>query len=334
MIGIKNIRLVSAGALIVPVALASIACSPIYADDPNAVKKEIFTPELDLEALNGRIQSAVESGEISQAQVDTAIEILKNRFSETRKAGFQPGWDIEEIKAKIAAAVESGEITQAEADEKLAGLEERKEKGWRPHVKKGQHHKKPFMDIEEIKAKISAAVESGEVTQAEADEKLADIEAKRNERQEKMAAKLEEIKAKIAAAVESGEITQAEADSKLAGLEDRKENGWRPHGKKGQHHKKPFMDIEEIKAKISAAVESGELAQDEADEKLAGLEDRKENGWRPHGKKGQHHKKPFMDIEEIKAKISAAVESGELSAVEGESKLLYINGKSKKATYY
>ena len=238
MIGIKNIRLVLAGALIVPVALASIACSPIYADDPNGVKKEIFTPELDLEALNGRIQSAVESGEISQAQVDTAIEILKNRFSETRKAGFQPGWDIEEIKAKIAAAVESGEITQAEADEKLAGLEERKEKGWRPHVKKGQHHKKPFMDIEEIKAKISAAVESGELT------------------------------------------------------------------------------------------------QDEADEKLAGLEERKEKGWGPHAEKGQHLKKPFMDIEEIKAKISAAVESGELSAVEGESKLLYIDGKSKKATYY
>ena len=228
MIGIKNIRLLLAGALIVPVALASIACSPIYADDPNGVKKEIFTPELDLEALNGRIQSAVESGEISQAQVDTAIEILKNRFSESHKAGFDPGWDIEEIKAKISAAVESGEITQAEADEKLA-----------------------------------------------------DIETKRNERQEKMAAKLEEIKAKISAAVESGEITQAEAD-----------------------------------------------------EKLAGLEERKEKGWRPHVKKGQHHKKPFMDIEEIKAKISAAVESGELSAVEGESKLLYIDGKSKKATYY
>ena len=228
MIGIKNIRLVLAGALIVPVALASIACSPIYADDPNGVKKEIFTPELDLEALNERIQSAVESGEISQAQVDTAIEILKNRFSKSHKAGFGPGWDIEEIKAKISAAVESGEITQAEADEKLA-----------------------------------------------------DIETKRNERQEKMAAKVEEIKAKIAAAVESGEITQAEADQKLAGLEERKEKGWGPHAEKGQHLKKPFMDIEEIKAKISAAVESGEL-----------------------------------------------------SAVEGESKLLYIDGKSKKATYY
>ena len=178
MTGIKNIRLVLAGALIVPVALASLACSPIYADDPNGVKKEIFTPELDLEALNGRIQSAVESGEISQAQVDTAIEILKNRFSESHKAGFDPGWDIEEIKAKISAAVESGEITQAEADGKLAGLEERKKKGWRPHVKKGQHHKKPFMDIEEIKAKISAAVESGELSAVEGESKLLYIDGK------------------------------------------------------------------------------------------------------------------------------------------------------------
>ena len=178
MTGIKNIRLVLAGALIVPVALASIACSPIYADDPNGVKKEIFTPELDLEALNGRIQSAVASGEISQAQVDTAIEILKNRFSESHKARFESGWNTAEIEAKISAAVESGEMTQAEADEKLAGLGERKEKGWRPHGKKGQHHKKPFMDIEEIKAKISAAVESGELSAVEGESKLLYIDGK------------------------------------------------------------------------------------------------------------------------------------------------------------
>ena len=178
MIRINNIRLVLAGALIVPVAIASIACSPIYADDPNGVKREIFTPELDLEALNEKIQSAVESGEISQAQVDTAIGILKSRLSESHKAGFEPGWDLEEIKAKISAAVESGEITQEEADEKLARLEDRKEKGQRPHGKKGQHHKKPFMDIEEIKAKISAAVESGELSAVEGESKLLYIDGK------------------------------------------------------------------------------------------------------------------------------------------------------------
>ncbi len=160
-----------------------------------------------------------------------------------------------------------------------------------PHGKRGQHHKKPFMGIEEIKAKISAAVENGE-------------------------------------------ITQEEADAKLAGLEERIEKGQMLHGKRGQHHKKPFMDIETIKAKISAAVGSGEITQEEAEEKLAGLEERIEKGQMPYGKRGQHHKKPFMGIEEIRAKISAAVENGELSAVEGESKILYIDGKSKKATYY
>ena len=114
-------------------------------------------------------------------------------------------------------------------------------------------------------------MESGEITQEEANAKLADIEAKRNSRQEKMSAKLESIKAEIAAAVESGEITQEEADAKLAGLEERKEKGKKWHGKR-HHHKKPMMDIEDIKAKISAAVESGEITQEEASNKFLYLE--------------------------------------------------------------
>tara|TARA_B100000745_G_scaffold118816_1_gene76821 strand:+ start:1678 stop:2235 length:558 start_codon:yes stop_codon:yes gene_type:complete len=178
MIRLKNIRLLLAGAFIVPVALASIACSPIYAYDPNGVKREISAPELDLEALNARIQSAVESGEISQAQVDTGIEILKRGFSVTPKARFKPFMGIEEIKAKISAAVENGEITQEEADAKLAGLEERIEKGQMQHGKRGQHHKKPFMGIEEIKAKISAAVENGELSAIEGESKLLYIDGK------------------------------------------------------------------------------------------------------------------------------------------------------------
>ncbi|PZC41860.1 MAG: hypothetical protein DK303_001281, partial [Chloroflexi bacterium] len=48
----------------------------------------------------------------------------------------------------------------------------------------------------------------------------------------------------------------------------------------------------------------------------------------------QQHKKPFMDIETIKAKISAAVESGEITQTEADEKLLFGEGKPKKATYY
>ncbi|MED6295822.1 MAG: hypothetical protein VYB13_00995, partial [Chloroflexota bacterium] len=206
-----------------------------------------------------RISTAIENGELTQDQVNRGITILKEQFK-----GPDRNLDFfyEDIKAGIAAAVESGEITQEEADAKLAGLEERKEKG-KKRPFKGHHHKKPMMDIEDIKARISAAVESGEITQEEADGKLADIEAKTDARKEKMAAKLESIKADIAAAVESGEITQEEADAKLAGLEERKEKGKKRPGK-GHHNKKPTMDIEDIKARISAAVESGEITQEEA----------------------------------------------------------------------
>ena len=81
-------------------------------------------------------------------------------------------------------------------------------------------------------------------------------------------------------------------------------------------------------------MESGEITQTEADEKLARLEGRTEKDHRPYGKKGQQHKKPFMDIETIKAKISAAVESGEITQTEADEKLLFGEGKPKKATYY
>jgi len=272
MIRLRNIKLILAGMLILPMGLATVACSPIYADDPNGTRTDSLTSldslpaEINIDALKARIQTAIQNEEITQDQVDAAISLLEKEF---RGHDSNPA-KLESIKAEIAAAVESGEITQEEADAKLAGLEERKEKGKKWHGKR-HHHKKPMMDIGDIKAKIWAAVESGEITQEEANAKLADIEAKRNSRQEKMSAKLESIKAEIAAAVESGEITQEEADAKLAGLEERKEKGKKWHGKR-HHHKKPMMDIEDIKAKISAAVESGEITQEEASNKLLHLE--------------------------------------------------------------
>ena len=266
MIRLRNIKLVLAGMLILPMGLVTVACSPIHADDPNRTKTNSLLTENNLDTLKARLQTTIPNEEITQDQVDKAIVLLKKEF---------PGHDrnpakLESIKGEIAAAVESGEITQEEADSKLAGLEEGKEKGKKSHGKR-HHHNKTMIDIEDIKAKVSDAVESGEITQKEADAKLAYIEAKRNSRQEKMAAKLESIKGEIAAAVESGEITQEEADSKLAGLEEGKEKGKKWHGKR-HHHNKTMMDIEDIKAKVSDAVESGEITQKEATNKLRYLE--------------------------------------------------------------
>ena len=65
---------------------------------------------------------------------------------------------------------------------------------------------------------------------------------------------------------------------------------------------------------------------------MAGLEQGKEKGKKCHGKR-HHHKKPMMDIEEIKAKISAAVESGEITQEEASNKLLHLERQPKKVTY-
>ena len=177
MIRLRNIKLILAGMLILPMGLATVACSPLYADDPNRTQTDSLatvdsiTAEINIEELEARIQTAIQNEEITQDQVDAAISLLKKEF---RGHDSNPA-KLESIKAEIAAAVESGEITQEEADAKLAGLEERKEKGKKWHGKR-HHHKKPMMDIGDIKAKISAAVESGEITQEEASNKFLYLE--------------------------------------------------------------------------------------------------------------------------------------------------------------
>ena len=260
MIRLKNTKLILSGMLILPMTLAAVACSPIFADDPNQSRPNSLSAEINMDALKNRIQTAKKNEEISQNRLDKVIPLLKKKFN---GRGINP-FTLESMKDKLAVAVESGEISQEEADAKLVSLQAKKDHEKIHH--KRHHHKKPMMDLEDINAKISAAVESGEITQDEADVKLADIEAKRNSRQQKMATKLESIKKKLADAVESGEITQEEARAKLIGLQAKKDHE-KIHGKR-HHHKKPMMDLELIKAKISAAVESGEITQEEADSKM------------------------------------------------------------------
>ncbi len=209
MIRLKNTKLILSGMLILPMTLAAVACSPIFADDPNQSQPNSLSAEINMDALKDRIQTAKKNQEISRNRLDKVIPLLKKKF---KGRGINQ-FTLESMKDKLAVAVESGEITQEEADAKLVALQAKKDDEKR-HDKR-HHHKKPMMDLEDIKAKISTAAESGEITQDEADVKLAHIETKRNPRQQKMAAKLESMKKKLTAAVESGEITQEEADAKI-----------------------------------------------------------------------------------------------------------------------
>ena len=104
-----------------------------------------------------------------------------------------------------------------------------------------------------------------------------------------------DVKAELDAKVASGDITQEQANEQLEGLAKRIEmmgkkggtpfGGFKKHGGKywGKHGGKPKgLDLEDIKSRIQAAVEKGEITQEQADQKLQSLlEKSKHNkrGW-------------------------------------------------------
>ena len=151
-----------------------------------------------------------------------------------------------DVKAELDAKVASGDITQEQANERLEGLSKRIEMmgknaemfrhkggspfgGFKKHGGKhgkpggkywGNHGGKPKgLNLEDIKIHIQEAVEKGEITQEQADQKLKLLleKSKHNKRGWNKPSE-DEIRAQIKTAVEEGTLTQEEADEKLQGL--------------------------------------------------------------------------------------------------------------------
>lgn len=119
-----------------------------------------------------------------------------------------------------------------------------------PEPERGRHMGP--MSAEEMQAELEEKVANGEITQEEADERLAEWEAREAERQQQEAARQAELEDKVA----NGELTQEEADRLLQG----------PAGKPGGPRGKGPMDMQ---AELEEKVANGELTQEEADEQLA-----------------------------------------------------------------
>ena len=147
---------------------------------------------------------------------------------------------------------------------------------------------------EELKAKLQAAVDSGEITQEQADEKLEGFDnhpkewGKGNKKQKgfgkhekgddirsqirdkkpnwpaKPAFDIEKIQEEYKKLVADGEITQEQADERLKRLKA-------PGGRPGWPAGGPAFDPSAIKARIQEAVDSGVMTQQQADELLKGL---------------------------------------------------------------
>ncbi|MBA13942.1 MAG: hypothetical protein CL750_01050 [Chloroflexi bacterium] len=217
---IKHLKIniaISSVILVLVLTIGSMSASSVFAHPPK-----------DIEEVKTILETKVDNGDLTQEEADEKLFTLEEKMAE-RHAKMEA--KIQQMNLKIQTAVQNGDLTQEEADEKIAHFQENMEKG--PKHAKGRHHKKTKMIMDHLRAKISAAVESGDITQEEADAKLADIDAKRNARTDKMLAKLESIKAEIATAVQNGDLTQEEADEKIAHFQQKMEAGPK-HGKHGK----------------------------------------------------------------------------------------------------
>ena len=194
---------------------------------------------------------------------------------------------------------------------------------------------------EELKAKLQASVDSGEITQEQANARLErfdkgfnnhpkelgkgdkkqkgfgkhekgnDIRSQIRDRKpnwpDKPPLDIEKLQEEYKKLVADGEITQEQADERLKRLKA-------PGGRSGWPAGGPAFDPSAMKARIEKAVADGEITQEQADERLKGLK-------APGGRPGWPAGGPAFDPSAIKARIQEAVDSGVMTQQQADELL-------------
>ena len=181
---------------------------------------------------------------------------------------------------------------------------------------------------EELRAKLQADVDSGKLTQEQADAKLkgfnkhpqkgfekskkgndirSQIRDKKPNWPAKPAVDIEKLQEEYKKLVDDGEITQEHADQRLKELKS---------GKLGFPERRgpDIKELDGVKARIEKAVADGEITQEQADERLKGF-------FNPGGRPGLPAGGPAFDPSAIKARIQEAVDSGVMTQQQADELL-------------
>jgi hypothetical protein len=139
-------------------------------------------------------------------------------------------------------------------------------------------------DAEDVGAELTADVASGEITQEEADKKLAGLEERleawKKREAEGLKAKedfrritLEDVEARLKAGVDAGGLTQEQADERL--------EVWKKDQAEGLKAREDSrrITLEDVEARLKAGVDAGGLTQEQADDRL--------EAWKKDQAKGQ-----------------------------------------------
>ncbi|MCH2106966.1 MAG: hypothetical protein MK291_10025 [Planctomycetes bacterium] len=303
-------------------SLLTVGITSLMTGCVSSSESEAFNRE-DYGRMATEMREAVASGWLTEEEMTSKLGELRMqiapRANDDRRASRGA------IKTRLGAIeekVESGEMSREDADENIAKVRRRIAAG------RGERAEEPrtFTRAEYARAKekIDGMVKAGEVSQADADTRLGQMrrmiasdqsergrEAKTITRAEYAAAK-----EKMDEMVKAGEASQEDVDTRLGQMRrmiasDQSERGGETRSRGAED-----FDWDEVKERIEAAVEAGEVTREQADARYKAIEERLEAG-------GETAEKVSARVEyaNAEAKIKAMVEAGEVSAEDAELRL-------------
>ena len=268
----------------------------------------------DYEAIEKRLGQAVKAGEITKSQAGAMVEALKESSQgEQERASSRQQYA--EAVERIKQAVEAGDVTKEQAEQRMKMLAERLRRSGQQETDRDMEAKK--RDYMAAAEKIKGMLKQGKVLKADAEEKLI------------------ELRKKMLSARSPAEVQQAKAMLLFMEVIQRRMST----GGVGD----PIDDMEAQKQRymegarrIEAAVEAGEVSQEDAKKRLVEMRKKMfpervvegrprvapelEVGVPLPTKAPQEtRKKEYMAAEE---KIQAMVKAGKISKEEADQLLL------------
>ncbi|MDG1983917.1 MAG: M56 family metallopeptidase [Planctomycetota bacterium] len=290
----------------------------------------------DFEAVQRRLTSAVEAGELTQAQARTMMEALRRASTDKPARADVDKRALREryatMEQRVEAGIKAGKITREQGDARLA--EARKSMfGDAAKAKVEPDMRAKRERYAEYEKGLMARVQKGAMTKAEADAKLKEAResmfggAAKGKVEPDMRAKREryaEYERGLMARVKTGAITKEEADAKLLdargkmfGSDARKADGAAATDARAMRER-----YAEYEKGLMARVQKGAMTKKEADAKLKEAREKMFGGAeRAKGKSQADEKATAARYEALETRIKAAVESGRLTEEEGKARL-------------
>jgi len=257
--------------------------------------------------------------------------------------GIVRAGDYDAVAKRLRAAVTAGEITGQQARAMLSVL--KKPAGQADHAPAAQRAK---IYLEQLRAKLAAAVKEGDMKEEEAEKKLAEAERAMRARVAAASRKgavdaqaavsrprayLARLKEELGDQVKAGKISKEEAAERLEIATRRVRQ--RTASARSTETSEADVATERARAylkqarmKIAEAVESGQISRAAAKRRMEGAEKAiRERLAVTHRDTEVHERDRKSDIERIEREIREAVKDGKISAEEARKKMQAIRKK-------